>query len=69
MMSNELNIDKIGNQLNLAWDDKRVIKERKNPLVVLFGKTNQKANNGFLSKRSDKQLQNGFKQRHSIKFG
>ena len=29
MMSNELNIDKIGNQLNLAWDDKRVIKERK----------------------------------------
>ena len=29
MMSNELNIDKIGNQLNLAWDDKRVIKEKK----------------------------------------
>ena len=29
MMSNELNIDKIGNQLNLNWDDKSVIKERK----------------------------------------
>ena len=42
---------------------------KKNPLVVLFGKTNQKAKNGFLSKRSDKHLQNCFKPRQHPKFG